>query len=329
MHCRWDDDKEADDLTDLLTAVLKLTVSPEGSNSLEVIKELLSVAENVCNLTDKNLEDLTSTDISNDVTDGLLKVSKTASFEGLADGLDGISKLLKSTFDGLDAQLLDTSLKIRPGSVHLSNDDVNVTGTSRRITHAGSHTLSNTADEAVDILRSSRDSDLLIVLIDEDAKDLTNIFTSSIEVLVLPFRGNILEEVDELTTVRKNVHDFVLDECHDLTFLDFSDDLDDRLSNLLETAVLETVGKLLNTISKSEKTLHDRLYTKVLDTISNKLNSVIEITSHIVDILDASSRITHNNIETISNTLEEVDHILLALDLAVLSKLGIRSNDKT
>jgi len=322
MPDRGDNNEEAEDLTDLLAAFLKLTVSPVGTNSLEVIKKLLAVAEDVSSLTNKNLEDLTSTDISNDVTDSILKTSKTASIKRLADGLDDIGEFKKTTLDGLDAELLDTSLKIRPASIHLSDDDVKIAGTGRRITHAGTHTLSNTADEVVDILRSGRNNDLRVVLIDENAKNFSDILTSVVEVLVLPFGGNILEEIDELTTMSEDVHDFVLDESHDLTVLDFLDDLDDRFSSLLNTTSLEGISDLLDTVGKGEETFNDRLYAKSLDTVSDKLDTIIEIRSHVSDIPDASAGITHDNIETISNTLEESKNIFLALDLAVLFKLG-------
>jgi len=328
MSDRGDNNEEAEDLTDLLTTILELTIGPISTNSLEVIKKLLAMAENVSSLTNENLEDLTSTDISDDVTDSILKTSKTASIKRLADGFNDISKLKKSTLDGLNAQLLDTSLKIRPASIHLSDDDVNVTGAARRITHAGAHAFSNTTDEVEDILRSRRSSDLLIVLIDENAEDLSDILTSLVEVLVLPIRGDSLEELDELTTMRQDVHDFILDESHDLTTLDLFDDLVDRSSHLFNTTSLEGISKLLNTISKGKETFHDRLYAEGLDTVSNKLDTIIEIAGHVGDILDASSRITHDNIETISNTLDESKNIFLAFDFAVLIKLSGRSNDK-
>jgi len=324
-----DDNKEADDLTDLLTALLEGALSPEVGDSLEVLDKLLAVAEDVAGLTSDNLEDLTSLDFGNKFSDGLLKSSKTASLEGLGDGLDGISKLKKSTLDGLDADLLDTSLKIRPGSVHISDDDIDVTSTARGITHAVAQALSNTTDQLVNVSGGGRDIDLSVVLIDEDAKDFTNILTSLVEVLGLPLSANVLEQVDELTTMGPDVHNLVLDEGLDLTRLDLSDDLDDGLSHLLKTTSLESISKLLNTISKGKETLHDSLNIKSLDTVRNQLNSIIEITSHVLDVPDTGGGITHDNIKTNSNTLKESKNILLALDAAILLKLLSRSNDET
>jgi len=324
-----DDDEEADDLTDLLAALLIGALSPVVGNILEVLEELGAVAENVDSLTSDDLEDLTSTDISNDVPDSLLKASKTASVEGVGDGLDSIGKLEESTLYGLDVDLLDASQKIRPGSVHVSNDDVDVTGAARRITHGGTHTLSNTADQLEHILGAGRSSDLSVVLVDEDAEDLSDVLTSSVEVLFLPLSADVLEEVDELAAMAEDVHDLVLDESLDLTVLDLTHDLDDGISHLLDTASLEGVGDLLNTISKGKETLHDRLDVEVLDTIGDKLESIIEVAGHVGDIPDAGGGITHDNVETNSNTLEEVDDVLLGLNLAVHFELLRRSNHET
>jgi len=328
VHGRGDDNEETDDLTDLLAALLELSVSPEVSNSLEVVEKLLAVAEDVTSLTDEDLEDLTSTDVSDDVTDGALKARKTAGVHGLADGLDGISELLKSTLDGLDAELLETGLKIGPGSIHLSNDDVEIAGAARGITHAGAHALSNTTDKLVHVLSRRSNGDLVVLLVDEDAEDLSHILTGAVEVLGLPFGGDVLEEVDELTTVTEDVHDLVLDESHDLAVLDLLDDLDDILGGLLDTASLESVGKLLNTVGKGEEALHDSLHVKSLDTVSNKLNTIIEIASHVSNISHASGGVAHHNVETISDTLEEGNNVLLALKLAITSKLSIRGNNE-
>jgi len=324
-----DDDEEADDLTDLLAALLIGALGPEVGNILEVLEELSAVAEDVDSLTSNDLEDLASTDISDDVPDSLLKASKTASVEGLGDGLDSIGKLEESTLDGLDVDLLDTSLKIRPGSVHVGDDNIDITSTARRITHGGTHSLSNTADQLENVVGARRSIDLSVVLVDENAKNLSDVLTSSVEVLSLPLSANVLEEVNELATMAEDVNDLVLDKSLDLTVLDLTHDLDDGISHLLNTASLEGISKLLNTISKGKETLHDRLDVEVLDTIGNKLESVIEIAGHVGNILDTGGGITHDNIKTNSNTLKEVNDIFLRLNLTVLFKLLRRSNHET
>jgi len=329
MLSRGDDNEEADDLTDLLAALLEGASSPEGGNRLEVVDELLAVAEDVDSLTSNDLEDLTGTDVSDDVPDGLLETSKTASIKGLGDSLDSISKLKKSTLDGLDAQLLDASLKIRPAGVHVSDDDIDVTGAGRGIAHAGAHTLSNTADESVDVSGGGRNGNLSVVLVDEDAEDLSHILTSAVEVLGLPLSGDVLEQVDELTAVRPDVHDLVPDEGLDLTRLDLSDDLVDGISSLLDTASLEGISELLDTVSKGEKTLHDSLDVEGLDTVSDLLNGIIEVADHSGHILNTGSGIAHDDVETIGNTLEEIHNILLALKLAITLKLLRRSHNET
>ena len=97
MHRRGNDNEEADDLTDLLAAILKLAVGPEVGNRLEVVKKLLAMAEDVTSLTDDDLEDLAVANIADNLADGRLEARQTAGIHGLTDGLDSISKLKKST----------------------------------------------------------------------------------------------------------------------------------------------------------------------------------------------------------------------------------------
>jgi len=329
MPCRGDDNKEADDLTDLLTAFLEGTIIPEGGDRLEVIDKLMTVAIDVDSLTSKNLEDLTSTDIRNDVPDGLLKTSKTTGLEGIGNGIDSISKLEKSTLDGLDVELLDTVDEINNARIHVTDDLVDVTGTARRITHLRAHTLSNTADQLESVIRSDVLGGAKVVLIDEDAKDLSDVLTGSVELLLLPGGGDILEEADEVCAVGDDVHDLVLDESLNLTVLDLSDDLDDGFSHLLKTASLESISKLLDTVGKGKEALNDRLDTKVLDTVSNKLEGIIEVAGHVGDVLNTGGGIAHDDIKTNSNTLQEGDNILLGAELTVLIELLIGGNDET
>jgi len=329
MHGRGDDNEEADDLTDLLAAILKLAVGPEVGNRLEVVKKLLAVAEDVSSLTDEDLEDLAGANIADNIANGRLEARQTASIHGLTDGLDSISKLKKSTLDGLNAQLLDASLEIRPGSIHLTDDNIKVTGAARGIAHAGAHTLSDTTDEQKHIVGRRSNSDLSVILIDKDAKDFSDIRTSSIEVTILPLSCNVLEELDELTTMREDVHDLVLDESHDLTVPDLLDDLDDRISSLLNAASPEGISNLLNTVGKGEEALHDGLNAEGLDTVSDELNTVVEVSSHVRKVPDASSGITHHNVEAISDTLEEVENILLGLEPAVLIEISSALDDET
>jgi len=328
MLSRGDDDEEADDLTDLLTALLEATVGPEGGDRLEVVKELSAVAEDVDSLTSNDLEDLASTDVSDDVPDGLLETGQTAGLEGLGDGLDGIGKLKKSTLDGLDAKLLDASPEVGPGSVHVSDDDVDVTGAARGIAHGRAHALSDTADESVDVSRGGRNIDLSFVLIDEDAENLTNSTASTVVVLGLPVSDHLLEDLDELAAVRPDVHDLVLDEGLDLSGLDLGHDLDDGVGSLLEAAGLEGVGQLLNTVSKGKEALHDRLDVEGLDAVSDQLDGVVEVASHVGDIPDTGSGVAHDHIKADRDTLEEIEDVILGLHLAVLLELGVGGNDE-
>jgi len=329
MLGRGDDNKEADDLTDLLAALLEGTSSPEVSNILEVLNELSAVAEDVDGLTSNDLEDLASTDVSNDVTDSLLKASKTASLEGVGDGLDGVGKLKKSTLDSLDVELLDASEEVGPAGIHVSDDDVDVTGAARGVTHRGAHALSNTADQLVDIGRGGRLVNLSVVLVQEDAEDLSDVLTSAVEVASLPGGSKILEELDQITAVRPDVHDLVLDESLELALLDLSDDLDDGVSSLLEAASLETVSKLLNTVSKGEEALHDRLNTEGLDAVSDQLDGVVEVASHVGDVPHTGGGIAHDDIKAVGNTLQEGDDIILGGHLTILVKLLSRSDHET
>jgi len=66
----------------------------------------------------------------------------------------------------------------------------------------------------------------------------------------------------------------------------------------------------------------------VLDTVGNKLESIVEIAGHVGDVPDAGSGVAHDDIKADSDALEEVEDVLLGLELAVLLKLGGGGNDE-
>jgi len=105
------------------------------------------------------------------------------------------------------------------------------------------------------------------------------------------------------------VHDLVLDESLDVAAADLSDDAEDVLSGLDDTAVLEGSDELLDTISKLQETISDLRNLDAADALANLLSTSLEISSKILDVLDAGLGVAHNDIESIGKALEESDGV--------------------